>query len=581
MNINDYKIDNIISTNSFDFYESEDIHTIANESCLEESKKNIEEIKNNDNEPQVNNIFTKETNNKIINYEDLLKEKSYYKLLSSDYKKFLKKINFKSDCTDTKTDITIRVQKTIDKTIVSNVVEMYSNLYKNIKKFKKKLFFVNENFNNQILILDGENILKTNKYQKLIKLHLGNTIFEKYFYNWFNGNNNGLIQPLSSLNISIKDKIFLLDIVITNYLHDYNLIIIISGKKNTDICDDNLFINNNKTLIIPILYDKDDIREQDDHLLLYLYYHYSKIKKCEIISGDKFKWFNHSENFIKNFNFEYDFHNNKINIKLCNAYSNDIIIYKNYKYQVGYFYFPFIKNLNVLVNSDYRDIIKNQDNYLNNFLIYLNNEQYEEMINDTIKIFLFSIELNYEKNVDYLSNYTNFITSLISKIIHQIKPNFEEIIKIINRISDISKKTYEKIEKNNGILIYKIIFDSNDSFSNLSSLTIESFLNDQKNSIIQETPEYIDFKKNMEKYFFLTEFYLIIKSMSFLLTNNKITIKIAKLFSYLIKIYDKIESNIYKIRKISNDSTFYNQTFLKILSYHIFIKKNGFCKKDY
>ena len=106
-----------------------------------------------------------------------------------------------------------------------------------------------------------------------------------------------------------------------------------------------LFVNYKKSIVIPVIYEKDDIREQDDHLLLYIYYHLSKIKNCEIISGDKFKWFNHSDNYLKNFRLEYNFDENKINIDITNAYTNDIIIHDNHKYQLGYYYFPFIKNI--------------------------------------------------------------------------------------------------------------------------------------------------------------------------------------------------------------------------------------------
>ena len=69
--------------------------------------------------------------------------------------------------------------------------------------------------------------------------------------------------------------------------------------------------------------------------------------------------------------------------------------------------------------------------------------------------------------------------------------------------------------------------------------------------------------------------------MSFLLNSNKSIVKIAKLFTCIMKIYDKIEVSLHKIRKISNNSNDLNKIFLSILSHHIFMKKNGFCKKDY
>jgi hypothetical protein len=60
-----------------------------------------------------------------------------------------------------------------------------------------------------------------------------------------------------------------------------------------------------------------------------------------------------------------------------------------------------------------------------------------------------------------------------------------------------------------------------------------------------------------------------------------IFIRVSELFSNIIKVYDIIEFNIYKIRKISSGETLINKLFLKVLSFHIYIKKNGFCKKDY
>ena len=537
-----------------------------------------------------NNIEIKEiTNNEkvisIINKEELLREKSYYKLLLSDFKKFLKKINFQVCDTDTSTVN----KKSTNKSIIYNIVELHNNLYRNIKNIKKDLFYINDNFDNELLILDGENILKTHKYQQLIKLHLDNEIFEKYFYSWHYGGENGLIQPLSSLNISINEKIFLLNIFITNYLTEYNSIIVISGKTSDENSNKNIYVNSKKTFIIPIIYTKEDIREQDDHLLLYLYFHFNKLKNCKIISADKFKWFNQSGNYLKNFKLEYDFNNYNINLSISDAYTNDLIIFKDYKYKLGYYYFPFIKNLDFIKNIKYsqEEILENKEHFIDTLFGFINQEKYSNVLVYLILIFINLIELNvnYNINQNHINNFSELLTIFISKLIKNIKTAINEISEVIDKINLISKKAIDKIEKQKSNFLYTILFEKSNDRSNISSLTIDNYLHNTSSSDnnikIKETTEYLQLKKNIEKYFFLTEFYLILKSISFLVNSQKTIIKISKFFCYLVKIYDGIEENIYKIRKISNDVNCLNKLFLNILSHHIFIKKNGFCKKDF
>jgi hypothetical protein len=572
------KNDNYIdSENSFDFCESEDKLNINDKS--NEIPTIIDTV--NQNESLTSNNSLKD--DKKIYREELIQKKQYYKLLLVDYKKFLKKINFFSSATDTTYDLSSKT-RTFDKTKNYNMRDTHLNLYKNIKNIKKDLFYINKNFNDNILILDGENILKSNKYQQLIKLHLTNLECEHYFSYWHNGGENGLVQPMTSLNLLVDDKIFLMEILIKNYLSLSNCIVIVSGKSNIDNTKQRILVNDNKTMIIPVLYDKSDIREQDDHLMLYIYYHYHKIKNCEIISGDKFKWFNHTEKYLKNFRLEYDLNNFKINMISCDAYSNDTIVYKQYKYQLGYFYFPFFKNLENIIDFEFElnDNI-NFNNYINNFLDLINEEKYELITNYVMKIFINLIILNGDKNTNLIISHSNFIVLLISKIIYTTKQNFEEIVFIINRISSISKKAFDKIGKYDSNILYNIIFETTDSLSNLSNLTVDFIINNDlsDNTSLYLRNEYKNFKKNFNKYIFLTNLYLILKSMSFLLTPEKSIIKIAKLFSGLMKVYDKIDESMHKIRKISNESNDLNKTFLNILSHHIFMKKNGFCKKDY
>lgn len=547
---------------SFDFSESEDETNINDK---------INELENNNN----NEDLIKETNEQVnTNYEELKQKKLYYKVLFADYKKFLKKINFHSSITESTCDMSTK-SRSPDKSKIYNIKGTFSNLYKNIKKIKKDLFFINTHFKNDILVIDGENILKSNKYQQLIKLHLTKTTYDKYFNYWYYGGEDGLVQPMTSLNLSIGDKIYLIELLIKNYLINYNCIVFISGKSDNFNTEPISQIINNNSIIFPVYYNKEDLREQDDHLMLYVYYHLSKIKTCEIISGDKFKWFNHVDNFLKNFRLEYDFNNLTININSCDAYSNDIIIYKNYKYQLGYFYFPFITNLSGLMQIDINLNDRTYFNdYINNLLDYINVEKYELIINYVIKIFINLIMFNGENNIDIITNYSDFIVLLISNIIHVLKNSVDEIINIIDKLSQINKKAVNKIEKIDSKILYNIFLKLNDYDLSKKHTQLDLIYND----ITQELDK---FKKNIDIYIFLTNFYMIIKSMSFLLSSGKPIIKMAKLFSIIMKIYDKINDSIHKLRKISNESSELNKVFLLILSHHIFMKKNGFCKKDY
>jgi hypothetical protein len=471
----------------------------------------------------------------------LLQKKNYYKLLLTDYKKFFKKLSF-----DETTTVNTNKSRTLDKTKIYNMKDTHTNLYNNIKNIKKDLYKINTTFTN-ILIIDGENMLKSYKYQQLMRNFLTQSTFDTYFYHWFYGGENN--QPYTSLNLTVVEKMFLIKILLEHFLFNDNCIVFISGKTG-DLGTVNEI--NDKAIIIPILYNKEDIREQDDHLMLFVYYHFSKTKECEIISGDKFKWFIHTENYLKNFKLEYNFDTLNINIVKCNAYSNDIIIYQNIIYQLGYYYFPIIQNLNDICNIDI-----DLNTFINIYINNLNEDKYELITNCVIKIFINLIILNRENNIDTISRYSNLITSIIKKTIKIIKPNFEEIIYILDKITTVSKKGLENdIYNLQNIIFYDII-----SFDYAVEIT--------------------KLNQNIEKYIFMTNLYLIIKSMSFLLNTDKSIIKIAKLFSVIIRIYDKIENSIHKLRKISNTKTEINKIFLKILSHHIFMKKNGFCKKDY
>ena len=66
----------------------------------------------------------------------------------------------------------------------------------------------------------------------------------------------------------------------------------------------------------------------------------------------------------------------------------------------------------------------------------------------------------------------------------------------------------------------------------------------------------------------------------FYLKENKFINKLINIFSNIIFIYDSIENNIYKIRKLSNSKSNLKELFAKLNISHIYIKKNGFIKSS-
>jgi hypothetical protein len=532
----------------------------------------------------MNNDFIEiEENHKIT--DENIYQKEYYKLLYNHYLKFLKKINFHNPDTETTCNTQNTTQKRKkEKNTLYDIIKMNNNLYKNIKIIKKCLFSFSEKYDKNILIIDGENILKSYKIQQILKLHLTDEEFNNYFYFWFNGISENSIQSYTTLNISLHKKILLLNILLENYLFNYNNIIIISTNTKLDFESEH-FYNINNNIFISIIYNKEDTREQDDYLLLYIYYHFhNNNKECQVISGDKFRWFKHTDNYLKNFFLQYDLSNYKIKLLISDSYSNDEIITNNFIYKVGYYYFPFIKNFSLIVNI-------NKDFFNNNFVDFIieniNNENYDIVLNNFFKIFLLLIEYNFYKDEKEITFYTNLLILLISKISKDIINAINHNICILSKLANIGKKIISK--NNNYLILYKLIFNiiNNTVLSDLSNPTFSSISNndeisvDFENSEKLENLEYTKFCKNIKKYFFTTELYLILKSISFLVNSNKYIIKISKFFSIIMKVFDIIEDNIFKIRKISNDNNFFNKLFLNILSHHIFIKKSGFCKRDY
>ena len=90
--------------------------------------------KDNNTESKISFLNTNDNilNNNLLNEEE--KKKNYYKNILSNYK------NFREFLPEGKEE-----------------------LYNNLKKYKKEFFYIQNNFTNTILIIDGENLLKSSK----------------------------------------------------------------------------------------------------------------------------------------------------------------------------------------------------------------------------------------------------------------------------------------------------------------------------------------------------------------------------------------------------------------------------------
>ena len=62
--------------------------------------------------------------------------------------------------------------------------------------------------------------------------------------------------------------------------------------------------------------------------------------------------------------------------------------------------------------------------------------------------------------------------------------------------------------------------------------------------------------------------------------NSELILKIIKLYSIIINIYDNIHAYIHKIRKLSNNKSEINELFLNINCIFLYIKKIGIFKKN-
>ena len=276
---------------------------------------------------------TNNTNNININN----KKKIYYKSILSSYKNFREYLP-----------------------------EGKQELYNNLKRYKKEFYYIESYFTKTILIIDGENLLKSAKFQNIFKLLLGTIDFNNYFKNWMYGYDDKTILPYTSLNLTIAQKKKILSLLSENYLNSFNVIFIINTKINEENNNDGIiFTNDNNSVIFPIYYDKTIIREQDDHIIVFLSIFFQNNNKTHIITADKFRWYK-GELSLKNFRFIYDYNELCIHLEICDHNTHDIIIYKNHKLLIDNFNYPFLdpKNFNLLS-------IKNKDISFQNILYLL------------------------------------------------------------------------------------------------------------------------------------------------------------------------------------------------------------------
>ena len=435
--------------------------------------------------------LTNIVNNDII---ETLEKKTYYKNILSNYK------NFREFLPEGKEE-----------------------LYNNLKRYKKEFYYIQNYFTNTILIIDGENLLKSSKFQNIFKLLLGTMDFNNLFKNWLYGTDDKTIQPFTSLNLNIYQKKKILSKFSDFFLLDFNIIFIVNTKSHEE--NNILFTDNNNSIILPILYDNSIIREQDDHIIVFLSLFFeSNNRKTHLITADKFKWYK-GDLCLKNFRFIYDYNNLSIHIDISTHNSHDILVYKNNNIIIDNFNYPFLDPKNFNIKSIISTIsIKNKNTCISfQSILYLLNYLYIEIKSN---------------NKEYFSLYIN---EIINILIEKVEINYEEIKKVLFLLINNNKIKNKVISK-----------------INLSNIEI-----------------------NIENYKTVCNIYLILKTIIIYYHPKNIILNICKIFCYIIDIFDLINDNLNKIKKISYDTNFIiNKYFLELYSHHIFLKKSGFIKKD-
>lgn len=561
-NISNYKISKII----------EHIHKLKKKFLINTKPKPVFSIdmfyhlEINDSK-EVNKELNKEINKEIIKYKkDNMRLIKIHSELFYDYHKIyhdLFCLNFNINSVfdiiyceknnSHKTNIDINLQEIIN----------YSNTYLNynheleIDIFKSKIEHDNldniikklkENFNSikipnletidlPIILLDCENFLKSFVIHSLLKKHIAKNRFDELFSSWYLGetvllnklNDNmsmsefsqatKYIEPFTSISLENSDKEELIKLLVSNYLSNYFVICLINNKNNCDSINiENKLISN--VFFININYKKNDIREQDDHIILYLNYLFNKIsRKSIILSGDKFKYYNDKLN-IFDFKMIYDFDENKTKIILTDS-SNDLIKINSNIYQLN------VKNIYPIDISEYTLESESTDNKLFNLIkiILEDNLEFKDKINDELILILLIIKEKLSIVVNFFNVIFDFLESKSKKDIFKLVLNET---KFKNSINDMYKEDY---------------------FENIN--------------IFKE----------------LINTYLILKYIKFLKWNDEYIYEYIKIFENIIYIYDKIEDSIDKIRKLSSSTSSNSKYFKELNSLYLYMKKIGLCKK--
>jgi len=427
------------------------------------------------------------------------------------------------------------------KNIVSdNYEEIIIKLDKNINKNKNIIEEITK-IEKEIILIDSENLLKSNKIQHLIKPYIDN--YDELFKIWNYGNldeyidincnitmseyssNTRYIEPYISLSLTFNQKYELIKIFIEKYFYNYYVIFTISSKHNFDIKSINLI--NDNFYCIPIIYNKDDIREQDDHLLLFLTYYLNSMIKTSLIyliSNDKFRWYNTNITYIRDIKFMYNYDDNKIDIIIYkNNDGGEIIKLDDKMYILGYNNMPIIDNMT-------------------------NNEIEEENINcKIIKDNLYIILCYLYKNGN-LNRYEIYLKKMI-----------KDLIKIITLIYNNLKCIFTFLKNNTNNDIFNYVLNNN---------------------IKIEDKEILLLNEDILNYKIICEIYILLKMISLNYINSELILKIIKLYSIIINIYDNIHAYIHKIRKLSNNKSEINELFLNINCIFLYIKKIGIFKKN-
>jgi len=434
------------------------------------------------------------------------------------------KISFiNTDDNNTNNNINNNEKKTYYKSILSSyknfreyLPEGKEELYNNLKRYKKEFYYIQGYFTKTILIIDGENLLKSAKFQNIFKLLLGTIDFNNFFKNWMYGYDDKTILPYTSLNLTIAQKKKILSLLSENYLKSFNVIFIINTKINEENDNDIIFTNDNNSVIFPIYYDKTIIREQDDHIIVFLNIFFQNNNKTHIITADKFRWYK-GELSLKNFRFIYDYNELCIHLEICAHNTHDMIYYKNDKLLIDNFNYPFLdpKNFNLLS-------IKNKDISLQSIL-YLLNYLYIQIKTD---------------NVDY---FLLFIDEIINILLEKVENNYYEIKKILNLFIDNSK-----IKK---------------KLASIDNLTI-----------IEQHIE--NYKIICNIYLVLKTIIIYYHPKKFIFDICKIFSRIIDIFDIISDNTNKIKKISY------DSSFIINKYFLELYSHNIYLKKTGFIKKD-